>query len=127
MEHAFHFAPGPSSALDHCLSDLLSRWRISALTMTVTAIASNHGREHVASTDRGDLPFPHLPFTRETEMEQEAEIWGLVPEIRSHLVVLRAPCRSSRTAFGEVSGLPHQYSSPLPARLQGCQALSPGA
>ncbi|KRE09548.1 formyltetrahydrofolate deformylase [Bosea sp. Root381] len=76
------------SKFDHCLSDLLYRWRIGELPMEVAGIVSNHGREHIASTDLGDLPFHHLPVTRQTKMEQEAEIWRLVQETKTDLVVL---------------------------------------
>jgi formyltetrahydrofolate deformylase len=76
------------SRFDHCLADLLYRWRIGELPMEVTAIVSNHGREGIASTDIGDLPFHHLPVTRQTKMEQEAEIWRLVQETKTDLVVL---------------------------------------
>ena len=76
------------SKFDHCLSDLLYRWRIGELPMEISAIVSNHGREHIASTDLGDLPFHHLPVTRPTKMEQEAEIWRLVQETQTDLVVL---------------------------------------
>jgi formyltetrahydrofolate deformylase len=76
------------SRFDHCLADLLYRWRIGELPMEVTAIVSNHGREHLASIDLGELPFYHLPVTKQTKMEQEARIWGLVQETNTDLVVL---------------------------------------
>ncbi|MFN3672600.1 MAG: formyltetrahydrofolate deformylase [Bosea sp. (in: a-proteobacteria)] len=76
------------SKFDHCLADLLYRWRIGELPMEITAIVSNHGRDSIASTDLGDLPFHHLPVTRQTKMEQEAEIWRLAQETQSELVVL---------------------------------------
>ena len=76
------------SKFDHCLTDLLYRWRIGELPMEISAIVSNHGREHLSSTDLGDLPFHHLPVTRQTKMEQEAEIWRLVQETQTDLVVL---------------------------------------
>lgn len=76
------------SKFDHCLADLLYRWRTGELPMEVTAIASNHGREHLVSTDLGDLPFYHLPVTKQTKMEQEARIWELVQETNTDLVVL---------------------------------------
>ncbi|CAN5142273.1 formyltetrahydrofolate deformylase [soil metagenome] len=76
------------SKFDHCLADLLYRWRIGELPMGVTAIVSNHAREHIASTDIGDLPFHHLPVTRTSKMEQEAEIWRLVQDTQTDLVVL---------------------------------------
>jgi formyltetrahydrofolate deformylase len=76
------------SKFDHCLADLLYRWRIGELPMEVTAIVSNHSREHLASMDLGGLLFHHLPVTRQTKMEQEARIWELVQETSTDLVVL---------------------------------------
>ncbi|KGT72980.1 formyltetrahydrofolate deformylase [Bradyrhizobium japonicum] len=76
------------SKFDHCLADLLYRWRIGELPMEVTAIVCNHSREHLVSSDIGDLPFYHLPITKQTKMEQEARIWELVQETNTELVVL---------------------------------------
>jgi len=76
------------SKFDHCLSDLLYRWRIGELPMDITGIVSNHPREHIASTDIGDLPFHHLPVSKQTKMEQEGEIWRLVQATNTDLVVL---------------------------------------
>lgn len=76
------------SKFDHCLADLLYRWRIGELQMEVTAIVSNHGREHLVCTDLDELPFYHLPVTKQTKMEQEARIWELVQKTNTELVVL---------------------------------------
>lgn len=76
------------SKFDHCLADLLYRWRIGELPMEITAIVSDHGREHLASTDLGELPFHHFPVTKQTKMEQEAQIWELVQKTKTDLVVL---------------------------------------
>ena len=76
------------SKFDHCLADLIYRWRIGELPMEITAIVSNHPREHIASTDLDGLPFHHLPVTRQTKMEQEARIWQLVQDTGTDLVVL---------------------------------------
>jgi formyltetrahydrofolate deformylase len=76
------------SKFDHCLADLLYRWRIGELAMTPTAIVSNHGPENYAGLDLGGLPFHHLPITKDTKMEQEGQIWALVKETKSDLVVL---------------------------------------
>ncbi|MCK1299707.1 formyltetrahydrofolate deformylase [Bradyrhizobium sp. 37] len=76
------------SKFDHCLADLLYRWRIGELAMEVTAIVSNHDCNHLASTDLGGLPFYHFPVTKQTKMEQEARIWELVQETNTDLVVL---------------------------------------
>ena len=76
------------SKFDHCLADLLYRWRIGELEMTPTAIVSNHSIETYAGLDFGGLPFYHLPITKDTKMEQEKQIWALVQETKSELVVL---------------------------------------
>lgn len=76
------------SKFDHCLVDLLYRWRIGELPMTPTAIVSNHAAEHFAKIDLGGIPFYHFPITKDTKMEQEGQIWSLVKETKSELVVL---------------------------------------
>ena len=76
------------SKFDHCLADLIYRWRIGELPMEITGIVSNHAREHIASTDLGGLPFHHLPTTRQSKLDQEAQIWRLIEETRTDLVVL---------------------------------------
>jgi formyltetrahydrofolate deformylase len=76
------------SKFDHCLADLLYRRRIGELVMTPAAIISNHGIENYAGLDLAGIPFHHLPITRDTKMEQEAEIWRLVREAGADLVVL---------------------------------------
>lgn len=61
------------SRLEHCMVDLLWRWKTGELPMTVTAVVSNH-------TDLGPvvepfgLPFAVFPVTPETKREQETDI-----------------------------------------------------
>ncbi len=76
------------SKSDHCLVDILNRWRIGELEMIPTAIVSNHPRETYAGLDFGSIPFHHLPVTKETKREQENAIWDLVHETHTDLVVL---------------------------------------
>jgi len=76
------------SKSDHCLVDILYRWRTGELAMIPTAIVSNHPRETYAGLDFGDIPFHHLPVTKGTKDEQEAAIWNLVGTTRTDLVVL---------------------------------------
>ncbi len=76
------------SKFDHCLADLLYRWRIGELAMTPVGIISNHAAENYARADIVGIPFHHLPITRDTKMEQEAQIWSLVRETGAELVVL---------------------------------------
>ncbi|RDJ20344.1 formyltetrahydrofolate deformylase [Bosea caraganae] len=76
------------SKFDHCLADLIYRWRIGELPMEISAIVSNHPSDSIASTDLDGLPFHHLPVTRQSKMEQEARIWQLAQETKTDLVVL---------------------------------------
>jgi formyltetrahydrofolate deformylase len=77
-----------ASRFDHCLVDLLYRWRIGELNMDVVGIVSNHPRETYAGTDFGEVAFHHLPVTKDTKPEQEARIKALVSETGAELVVL---------------------------------------
>jgi formyltetrahydrofolate deformylase len=76
------------SKSDHCLVDILYRWRTDELAMVPTAIVSNHPRETYAGLDFADIPFHHLPVTKETRRAQEDRIWQLFCETKTDLVVL---------------------------------------
>ncbi|MFC0687107.1 formyltetrahydrofolate deformylase [Novosphingobium clariflavum] len=76
------------SKFDHCLADLLYRQRIGEMPMEVVGIVSNHPREAISSLMIGDVPFHHLPVTKDTKAAQEAQIRALVNETRAELVVL---------------------------------------
>jgi len=76
------------SRFDHCLNDLLYRWRIGELQMDISAIVSNYSRSIYGSTDFSDIPFHYLPISGDTKLEQESEIWQLVTNTRTNLVVL---------------------------------------
>lgn len=76
------------SKFDHCLADLLYRWRIGELPIDIVAIVSNYPRQIHPHLDFAGLPFHYLPVTRETKMEQEAQIWSLAQSTGAELVVL---------------------------------------
>ena len=76
------------SKFDHCLADLLYRWRIGELAMEPVAIVSNHPREAIGHTDLGDIPFHHLPVTRDTKAAQEAQVRAIAADTDAELVVL---------------------------------------
>ena len=77
------------SRFDHCLADLLYRWRIGELAMEPTAVVSNHEQAvHNGSLQLGDVPFHYLPVTAVTKDAQEAKLWQLIQETRTELVVL---------------------------------------
>jgi formyltetrahydrofolate deformylase len=76
------------SKFDHCLVDLLYRWRIGELKMDIAGIVSNHPREVFGPADFGSIPFHHLPVTKETKADQERQIRELVEAEQVDLVVL---------------------------------------
>ena len=76
------------SKFDHCLGDLLYRYRIGELDMEVVGIISNHPQRALHTTMIGDIPFHHLPVSKETKPEQEARIKQIVTDTGANLVVL---------------------------------------
>ena len=76
------------SRFDHCLADLLYRWRSGELPMEPVAILANYPRETYAHIDTGDIPFHYLPITRDTKMEQEAQAWDVIRAAKADIVVL---------------------------------------
>jgi formyltetrahydrofolate deformylase len=76
------------SKLDHCLGDLLYRYRIGELEMDVVGVVSNHPKEALNLTTIGDIPYHHLPITSETKPQQEAQIRQIIETTGAELVVL---------------------------------------
>jgi len=76
------------SKFDHCLTDLIYRYRIGELPMDVVGIVSNHPREALNGALGEDIPFHHLPITKDTKPQQEAQIRAIVEETGAELVVL---------------------------------------
>jgi formyltetrahydrofolate deformylase len=77
-----------ASQTDHCLSDLIWRWRQGELPMDITAVVSNHPAASFPHTDLQGIAFRHLPVTPETKAAQEAQLLQLIAETGTELVVL---------------------------------------
>ncbi len=76
------------SKFDHCLVDLLYRWRLGELNMEPVGIVANHTRESYDHLDLDGVPFHHMPVTPGTKLEQESELWHLIRDSGAELVVL---------------------------------------
>lgn len=75
------------SKTSHCLFDLLSRQHEGDLVCDIPLIISNHpDLEHIA--DQFRVPFYYLPITKETKLEQEAQMQTLLTKHNIDLVVL---------------------------------------
>jgi formyltetrahydrofolate deformylase len=77
-----------ASQTDHCLADLIWRWRQGELPMDISAVVSNHPAAQFPHTDLKGIAFHHLPVSAETRGEQEAQVWALIKETQTELVVL---------------------------------------
>ncbi len=75
------------SKFDHCLNDIIYRWRIGELKIDIVAVVSNHADLAPLALAHG-LPFHHLPMTAQTKPAQEARLLALIDEHRAELVVL---------------------------------------
>ncbi len=75
------------SKMDHCLHDLLYRWRKKSLNMDVVGIVSNH-RDAEDLAKRYDVPFHYLPVTKDNKAEQEQALLRIVSEEQVDLVIL---------------------------------------
>jgi formyltetrahydrofolate deformylase len=62
---------------DHCLSDLLWRWRSGELGGEVVAVISNHP-DHAGQVESLDLPFHHVPVDAGAREEAEARVLALL-------------------------------------------------
>jgi formyltetrahydrofolate deformylase len=103
------------SRYDHCLLDLLWRWRHKELDMDVIAVVSNHPdlQEEVA---RFGVPYHHIPVSKETKVEAEqAQIDLLSGEVE--LVVMARYMQVLSPNFLEKIGAPviNIHHSFLPA------------
>ncbi len=75
------------SKYDHCLVDLLYRWRTGELPIEVALIVSNHP-DLATLAEREGVPFVHLPVAPENKGTQERALLDLVDEHDIELVVL---------------------------------------
>ncbi|GHB51187.1 formyltetrahydrofolate deformylase [Streptomyces viridiviolaceus] len=75
------------SKFDHCLADLLYRWRSGALDAEIVLVVSNHPDLQPLAAAQG-VPFEHVPVTPDTKPRAEARLLALVEEHRIDLVVL---------------------------------------
>lgn len=75
------------SKADHCLNDLLYRYRTGQLPINIRAVISNHpDLEPLAAWH--DIPYHYLPITPETKAEQEAQVWEVIEKSGAELVIL---------------------------------------
>ena len=75
------------SRFDHCLNDLLYRWRSDQLGADIDLVVSNH-TDLRAVVEAAGVEFVHIPVTAGTKPEAEARLLQLVDDRSIDLVVL---------------------------------------
>jgi formyltetrahydrofolate deformylase len=65
---------------DHCLSDLLWRWRNGDLGGELVTIVSNHP-DHASQVEAVGLPFHHIPVEPHAKHEAEEQILSLLEDV----------------------------------------------
>ncbi|AGK51292.1 formyltetrahydrofolate deformylase [Burkholderia thailandensis MSMB121] len=75
------------SKLEHCLADLLFRWKMGELKMDIVGIVSNHPDFEPLAAQHG-LPFRHFPITADTKAQQEAQWLDVFETSGAELVIL---------------------------------------
>jgi formyltetrahydrofolate deformylase len=77
-----------ASKFDHCLAELMYRWKTGDLEFDPVGIISNHPRETYAHLDFSGVPFHHFPMIKGEKAAQEARIKAVVEATQPDLVVL---------------------------------------
>ena len=103
-----------ASKFDHCLADVLYRWRIGELPMAITAVVANHPRETYRHLDFDGIPFHHLPVEKGRKHEQEAALAALIHDTGTELVVLARymqvlSAELARTLAGRCINIHHSF------------------
>lgn len=75
------------SKLDHCLQDLLWRWKTGELQVEVPAVISNH-RDVERDVLSMGIAFHHVPFHAECRDQAELKIREIIDASRADFVVL---------------------------------------
>ena len=103
------------SRYDHCLLDLLWRWRIGELDMDIVAVVSNHP-DLETEVAQHQIPYHHIPLTRDTKRQAEQTELDLLAG-RVDLVILARYMQILSADFLERIGAPviNIHHSFLPA------------
>jgi formyltetrahydrofolate deformylase len=75
------------SKLEHCLYDLLSRWRSGELAIAIPCVISNH-EDFQKLVEWHGIPFHHVPVTAETKETAYATVMQLYDQAEADTMVL---------------------------------------
>lgn len=72
---------------EHCLNDLLYRYRTGALRIEIPAIVSNHDDLRSLAEWHG-LPYHHVPVTTDNKADAELQLLDIIKDTQADLIVL---------------------------------------
>lgn len=75
------------SKYDHCLYDILGRYSAGELPLEIPLIISNH-EDLKGVAERFEIPFHHIPFTKNIKEEGEKQQIALLQEYNINFIVL---------------------------------------
>ena len=76
-----------ASKHEHCVNDLLYRYRTGALRMTIPAIVSNH-LDLAPLAEWHRIPYIHIPISSDTKPDAEHRLLEIIDDTQADLVVL---------------------------------------
>ncbi|MDP0497138.1 MAG: formyltetrahydrofolate deformylase [Verrucomicrobiota bacterium JB024] len=108
------------SKIDHCFHDIILRFRGGELPGELVAVVSNH-EDLADATAAYGLPFYHIPVTRETKAEAEAQQVNILHETGAELVIMARYMQVLSESFLKNVGCPviNIHHSFLPAFAGG--------
>lgn len=97
----------------HCLADLLHRWHSKELGADVVAVISNHD-DLRRMVDWHDIPYHHVPVTRDNRAEAFAEVGTLLEQYQADVIVLARymqilPAELCARFAGKVINIHHSF------------------
>jgi formyltetrahydrofolate deformylase len=108
------------SKIDHCFHDTILRFRSGEMAGELACVISNH-LDLQEEAERYGLPFYHIPMTKATKAEAEAEQLRVVHEYATELIVMARYMQVLSNDFLNKSGCPviNIHHSFLPAFAGG--------
>ena len=101
------------SRYDHCLNDLLYRYRTGALKMAIPAIISNH-MDLAGLASWHKVPYFHIPVSAATRQDAESRLMDIAGDTQAALIVLArylqtlSPAMRTRYA-GRIINIHHSF------------------
>ena len=108
------------SKIDHCFHDTILRFRSGEMSGELACIVSNHSDLQV-DTEHYGLPFYHIPVSKATKAESEAEQLSVVHKHGAELIVMARYMQVLSDGFLDKAGCPviNIHHSFLPAFAGG--------